>query len=389
MMAAAIEIPVEGVFEESQGVSAPNWEVEKTPSNKFDDIMEQAQRMHELRVVPDVIDNVGRGLPSDLNVGDDVIDLSSLVFASTGDVYAPGFGRARLALSAKKVIRQVTGLDSDKFFRHLPLEEIQGIWETYFSNLPANVTNQRRVIARRPLTGEDIGSNDCLIRGFVSSRYVDIPDISILEMVKEVVGPKIDNLVVDTRWHNENTVITLLDQEAEKIAQSTVKDMADEALCGLQFWTSDVGASSFKAFAYIWRLFCSNGMGSTTKGDWLFRKNHRSWTREELIGMIGNAWNNVPTQIDLFKRRATLLREITFPDGDVEGRVRDWLRHLSERRKQLVLEAFQYEPENTAYGVLQAITRAAGAVRNRLDHRQGLEKVADAFVRSMTQKMGD
>lgn len=378
-MAAAEVIPIEGVFRESPGASAPNWETRELPSSSYDQVMEQVTQLHDLRVEPAHITYKGRGLPSDGDFGDDVLDLSTLVFAGTGDVWAPGFDRARLAVEAKKSIRQITGLDSDKFFQYLPVAEIQRIWETYFEHLPQHVTNQRRVIARRPLPDEDIGGCDCLIRGFVSNRYVDIPDVLVLEKLREVIGPALDNeFVIDARFHNAYTTFTILNRESVDMLGDNPGDVA---MCGMKVWLSDVGASSVKGMAHILRRVCSNGMTTSERGDFLFRQDHKAFVLEDFVEKLRNGWRGIPEQVELYKLRVKQLSEISFTKEEAEVRVREMVRGLlSQRRVEIVVEAFKQEPINNAYGVLQAITRAAQAVGSRIDHQREFEKAADTFT---------
>ena len=112
-----------------------------------------------------------------------------------------------------------------------------------------------------------------------------------------------------------------------------------------------------------------------------FRQEHKKFDEDEFVEKLRNGWNSVAGQVELYKERIKLLSEVTFTPEEAEDKVRVMVRGLlSRRRVELVVEAFRLEPIYNAYGVLQAITRAANAVSGRIEHQREFEQAADTFA---------
>lgn len=372
---------VEEVFEVSEGLSSPNWETRELPQSNFDEAIEQAQIMYDLRVDPEPVSPKGRGLHEGDDADYDVVDLSSLLFTDTGTVFVPGFGSAQLSIDAKKTIKQITGIDTNKVFEHMPPHVIQKMWDMYFSNLPLDQTNRKRVVARRPIKGEEVGNSDCVIKGFTSERYIDIPDVQLLELIKSETS--MDNSYrVEARFNNSYTCLSIIDPNSKDMAK-----VGENISIGMRVFNSDIGHSAIKAVTYLWRLICGNGMGTSVNGELLFKQNHKKVDLSLLRKLIDYAWNEALSNVvNTFEERAEKLHNISFLPAETEEKIYDWLRgDLPRKRIEVVQKAFEAEPMYTAYGVLQAITRAGSAVRNSLRQSHEFEDTAERFIRKMTK----
>lgn len=374
-----MEIVVNGLLDSEDESTSPNWEVSPPPNQSYDQVAEQLTQLHELRIEPTPVSARARGVVTD-GLGYDVVDLSSLVFGGKDDVFAHGFGALRLTPHAKREIRKRTGLETTKFFAHQSLEHIQSAWNNYFTDVPASVHNEVRIIARRALPNEDVGLSQGYLRGFVSPKYFDIPDIQIFELLGDAIGADKNNLIFDADMGNSVSSFSVLFPEA----RSLVHKFDDTAIGGLRWLNSEIGTRCVEFLTYLFRMVCGNGLVRTENGEALFRRQHRKIEVDDLRTLINGAWQNLGAQLDQVVTQMRLLHDIVLPSAKefiLSGVLRQLTTtYLSANRLQIIAEAWDKEPIDTAYGVLQAITRTAAAVKRNRELSLSLSDLADSYV---------
>jgi hypothetical protein len=141
---------------------------------------------------------------------------------------------------------------------------------------------------------------------------------------------------------------------------------------------SGVGFASLVVSLHLTRLVCENGMTAPLGDALVLKRAHRGLEDRALGELLAARLVDLPVKLE---RSAELYRLAEHrPVDDVREAVRDILRgaHLPLRFAEPILTAWAYEPEATAFGVSQAITRMAQ--HECPEHRFELERAAGTYL---------
>lgn len=222
-----------------------------------------------------------------------------------------------------------------------------------------------------------VSGTNGLIRGAVSDKYSVLDNDMVGDTLKEILKGQEDNYQIemfhldDKRMHLRLTFLDLTKQLGV-LPDGT----PDYMRIGEDVINSEVGAASFNLLKMVWRLVCSNGL--------------RRWDRE-----------------DSFIQRHIHLRTIEFQGRVAEAMVnqlhagQEFLQRFEETQRQRIQNPFavitklskeggfsrqftdtakeSFEGDNTAYGVINAFTRAARDLPNerRLEAENFAGKLVD------------
>lgn len=371
---------------------APNWDVPKLDKlMDFDTVRETVQQLYDLRIEPKYTSLRARGITSDSDVTDDVIDLSSLQFSSAGQVQVPGQGVLEMTPWARQQLGGEIGVRWDKFFNQMEPDQIQS---AVMNHLRARNDNTlKKVIARRHT--EEKGSSSGILRAFVSPSYADIPDAMVLDRMASTVGrSRIDEMgFYAATMTDRGTFMSIVFRDAVNMLGDSGKD--EMAYYGLRLRNSEVGAYSFVGDGYLFRLICTNGMIAGFSQDrWLYRRHHH--IDEELLdALLQNMFERLIDGKDKVQQTNSLLVDTIVERPAQE--IRSFMRrqHRPKIEQDAAVKAFCDDlnidvPEDetalepsTAYHVTQGMARLSMALRGTPERQHEVELLAGAYMRSV------
>ena len=236
------------------------------------------------------------------------------------------------------------------------------------------------------LRARDYGDSG-LIRGVVSDAYSPLDNDLVIDMIKDVLvnlpDPEyeIDRFNLDEKFFHLR--ITYPNSERNlgtlpgDMDGATVDDR-DKNRVGTDFMNSEVGASSLSAAILIWRLICSNGLKGWGRGDDSFIQRHIHADRRSVFERMKNA---VEKQIYSGSEKLDKFQELK--QFEMQNPFFAIAR-LSQNAKhsQNFSEAVKdfWEGDHSAYGVVNAYTRAANHYEMSLDQRLEVENFAGKLV---------
>jgi hypothetical protein len=154
---------------------------------------------------------------------------------------------------------------------------------------------------------------------------------------------------------------------------------------GVSVRNSGVGYAAFGMFAGLLRRLCKNGMTAPIDGALLFRPAHRAFDLERLCETLAKRLEGLPGKLAYAGRVLADSRQRAITNlGEVFLAI---LRtaHLPVKRAVQIAEAYDEEPalKGTAFGVAQAVTRAAQAMAAEV--RFELQQAAGAYLRGLSR----
>lgn len=365
-----------------------DWDSPKIKLRKYDEVQERIHKLEDLRMSPEPTSAKARGLDIGSGFEDDVVDLKTLRFTSAGTVQVPGFGILEMTGWARRQLGNELGVRWDRFFgRQTDPGKIQ---KAVMDHLRARENDTPKKIVARKHSEDKAGSRG-LLRAFVGPNYEEIRDVRVMDRMKETIGKKLlDDMGFAKFVQNDiGTHLCLVHTEPVDIASTGqaarmrgqgVHRTSDDAYFGLRIRNSEVGAYSLTGDGYLLRIICTNGLIDFIEGErWLYRQ-HRRIDNEDLDTLIDNMFSRLPEQRDRVAANSATLRE--FKVTDPEAEIRNFLQANKQSRaiQDAAVEAYQQEPDPTGFGVLQAITRLAMALRRSPDRQFDIERLAGLYL---------
>ena len=378
-----------------RGSLHPEWDVPQLNKLRaYDEVRQEVEHLRDLRIRPKRTSLRARGIETESNVGDDVIDLRALQFSSAGQVQVPGQGVLDMTSWARQQLGGELGVRWDKFFAHQEPHQIQS---AVTNHLHARDTSEggtlRKVIARRHDKGEEKASSVGDLRAFVSPSYAEIPDALLLDRMEHTIGRgRLNDMgFYQTGMTDRGTFMSLVYRDAINITGKTGED--EMAYYGLRLRNSDVGAFSLVGDGYLLRLICTNGMIMAVAEDrWLYRR-HRQINEEQLGSLIDGMFEKlVDERGEIVTRNQRLLdTKVEHPAAEI----RNFLRrnHRPKVEQDAAIRGFvedagleMPEDENdlspsNAYTILQGIARLGMAIRSNVERSHGIELLAGNYMR--------
>jgi hypothetical protein len=237
---------------------------------------------------------------------------------------------------------------------------------------------------RTTLIGAGDCHNDGTLQGIVSPSFSTIEDSKVAELVfgsLSLVEPDIRLIRANITTRSTSFVIGV-GKPFVPGGQSEIGSIFG----GIHIQNSGVGYSSLAIMLHITRLICTNGMTVPLKNAEILRRRHTSGlTLDRVRQEVGVKFYDVPGQL---RQAGVVLQESReiYVDN-VEETILTILRRSNLPRKFAtpLLQTFGKTPENTAFGVAQAMTDAQTleALGIRPEERLQLENAAGNYLRSV------
>jgi len=365
----------------------------------YDTVMSRVTTLDDLRMTPEKTSSRARGLTSDEDLGLDVMSIAKLNFTSAGSVQVPGHGLLRMTPWAQRQLGNQIGVRWNKFFGDQDADRINRAVRDHLR--VREEPPVMRIVAREHVKGDNSGT-DGLLRGFVSPTYTELRDARLLDRMRTVVGrPQLkdmgftkfdlrDNGSHYTLVYSEPVELTPGRYAADNFRGFDGHERPDRDVgyVGLRLRNSEVGAYSYTADAYAMRLVCINGMMVLVEGERVMKRRHVGLTDDDKLDeIIDNTFQALPKLRETIVARNKALRALDVPDPESE------IRAFLGRKKQpktlieAVIGAYDDEPEATAYGVLQAITRTSAALHDVPDRQHEMELLAGEYMEQQSKKV--
>ena len=211
------------------------------------------------------------------------------------------------------------------------------------------------------------------IRAIVSTRYQPVANSKIIENLKGYFDHEV-TYALSTKMMKLDIKRFYSDFEIGK----------DQHSAGISVINGETSWYSFVIHSYIERLMCTNGLIGEVEQDLKFR--HVIPNLEEKIPeMLAGAYANLGRVKD--KYAITVDSVVNNPAGTFKSFNHRYQVSIEEAK--LVEEAFNKEPGNTMYNVIQAYTRAANAtclLTSDLESSFKLQKIAGNILQLVSGK---
>jgi hypothetical protein len=313
---------------------------------------------------------------SDLALPDHVLPISRMRANDDGFIEIPDIGMASLTPWSRRQLAGILGIRWDRWFSEdlvAPADRAAEI----------NLRFQRssdslKIRARRWAADEEV-KGEAVLRAFVSPTYAPIDDLHVFEALKNVLGGRMQELCfVRLDVTDESSQYAAVNREDVDLGIAK----PDHHRNGFLIANSETGSRSFTLLVWIWRLVCTNGLVAPESQ--VFRMIHRRQKSGVMQEKLARAVRLLP---EYWQRTEMTLRHarqdaVADPRASLEVMVtaHPQLRPIAES----VYDAYEEDPEPNRFGLVQAITRAAQALRpeDRLTVEEFAGRIAGRSLRS-------
>jgi hypothetical protein len=306
----------------------------------------------------------------ELALPDRVLPIACLRATDDGFIDVPDVGVTSLTRWSRRQLSGLLGIRWDRWFSEdlvVPADRAAEI------NLRFGRSSDSLKIRTRRWAADEEAKGDAVLRAFVSPTYTPIDDRCVFETLKNVLGSRIEEICfVRMDVTDESTQYAAVNREDVDFGI----EKPDHHRNGFIIANSDTGSRSLTLLCWVWRLVCSNGLVAPDSS--VFRMVHRrqrdGLMREKLAGavrLLPEYWSRNERTLRSARQDA-----VNNPYAALEGMVKahPQLRPISDS----VYKAYDQEPEPNRFGLVQAITRAAQALRP--EDRLTVEECAGRIV---------
>ena len=359
-----------------------DWEIPQIRFINCDDVIEEVHRFDDLKIIPSRITKGDRGIPRHRDdPGYECSDLKSWQWMNAGSVFIPGYGLLDLSDKAKQQLSGHFKVRWSEAFRYMPASCMCSYLREYLRYLPSEESTVVKAVARSYKENEEkeTASSNGILRGVVSPGYHSIPDSRVMDRLRRVQGSALDEMAFlqhKITEHGSHSILVY--REPVELAGPSTFGVGDAGYFGARARNSDVGTYALSLVAWLIRHFCSNGMIFGRKGETLLYRQHREIEDAELDALITEGFRAMAASKDESVASVQKLHSIKIYDPEAE--LKSFLRGQPKMLQDAAIEAYHQEEMPTAFGVLQAITRTAMAMRSDPDRQYDLEQIAGSYA---------
>lgn len=314
---------------------------------------------------------------ADRALKDVTVPTSRLRATPEGLIEVPGVGELALSDWSKNQLARLVGIRWDRWFSSAftSPEERQQELNRRLSRLGLELTVRSR---RHDRQSDSNAMGDGVLRAFLSAGYQAIDDHVLFDRLASIVG----SFATTLRFSR----IDVTDRSSHFVALGTEKfsvgqegGRPDWHYAGLVIRNSEVGYASLTMEEFLWRLVCANGLIVSIGGAQLLHRRHRGNREELLTRQLAYAFSQLPSRWNAAQHLLTDSAMIRI--DDIEAALKELAKSHVELRPHVdaVIGAYAEEPTPSRFGMVQAITRAAGGLPDP-DDRFQLERLAGRLL---------
>lgn len=314
------------------------------------------------------------------NLADAVVPLADITYTPDDTLEIPGQGTLLPTVWAKSQLARLVGLKFDRWFENAGGAIRADDMNRRFRRSTETVKlRSRRIVVDVDAEDADEGAAhaDGVLRALVSPTYTAVSDERIAdELAWALAGREEAARLVrfDVTDMTASYVVSLGDAYRKGEANAHVGELWG----GLHVRNSDVGFACLSMTLHLTRLLCLNGMVAPIPDAFLFRKAHRRLDEDALTKHLELDLDSIGER--LHRGARTLARSAERRVLEPETEFRKLLRDARLPKKLLpaLLNAYQQEPDASAFGLSQALTLAAQNMTP--ETRYELERLAGRYL---------
>jgi transcriptional regulator with XRE-family HTH domain len=292
---------------------------------------------------------------SELALPDQVLPISQLRATDDGFIDVPSVGMTSLTDWSRRQLAGRLGIRWDRWFSEdlvVPADRAAEINLRFQRS-----TDSLKIRTRRWAAGEE-AKGEAVLRALVSPTYAPIDDLNVFEVLRSVLGGRLQELCfVRLDVTDESSQYAAVNREDVDLGIAK----PDHHRNGFIIANSETGSRSLTLLVWIWRLVCTNGLIAPESS--VFRMVHRRQKDGVMQEKLARAVRLLPEYWSRAERTLRNARRdpVEDPHAALEVMVtaHPQLRPISDS----VYEAYEQDPEPNRFGLVQAITRAAQALR--------------------------
>ncbi len=301
---------------------------------------------------------------------DEIVELKALRMTTEETIAIPNCGSYGLTDWAKKQLASLLGIQWNKWFQSTTKEEQA---DEINRRLWRNSARMRLRTSRTSLTAN---GKTGVLRAIVTPAYSPISDSHLGNALKILLWP-IEQEPRILRFEITDRSVTFMMSIGKPFRPGDDKVVGD-VWGGLVVRNSDVGYASLSVTLSLVRLLCLNGMTAPIPDAVLLRRTHRGINEDELIDKLKISVSELPGKIS---RGATILtdaRHRTIQEPEVEFLRILQIAHMPQKLLPELQAAYLLEPEQTLFGISQAVTRASQKLSP--EERFELDRAAGTYL---------
>jgi len=320
----------------------------------------------------------------DLKNDDRVVEMSKLRITPALNIEIPDIGTFKMTDWSQRQLGQILGVQWGKWFdpKLVTHEQVQQELQRRFEK-----TGDTRKLRTNRFRDGAPGVEGCqgYLRAVLSPTYHPIDDERVFDRLERKFGGQIEelnfmgnHLSKKASWGNDHcNHYTLVGQpinmgaidrkhpdprvrEIYGIAEREGQLPQDDLVYpGFHMRNSEVGFTAITIDEFSFRLVCLNGMMITTGDSRLLYRQHRPIEDGVLDSQLNQVFEKVPTRWEHTRRSLNKLQEMQLDHAEAVIEERLLKLEAPKHFRELAVKAFEKEPLQNMYGVVQAITRAA------------------------------
>lgn len=308
-----------------------------------------------------------------LQNADVVMPLSRLSMTPEETIEVPGLGTQVMNDWSRKQMSSLLGLRWDRWFQNATGQERA----EEINRRLARANEEVKIRTTRAVEGDE--DADGTLRALVTPGYTPIEDSQVGKLVIAAmrhVDGEMQIIRADVTDMTTSFVVAI-----GKPYQVGGPGEVGDVWGGVMVRNSGVGFASLLMVAHLVRLACRNGMVCPLPDAVLLRRRHRGLEDRKLRYELADKLGELPGMLSQAGDRLRLSAERRI--HDVPNAVMSLLQtaKMPLRLHEPIMQAWEREPQPTAFGISQAITLAAQ--RFSPEERLELEDAAGDYLRQL------
>ncbi|MCC6523792.1 MAG: DUF932 domain-containing protein [Polyangiaceae bacterium] len=292
----------------------------------------------------------------------------------TGDILVPEFGRAAMTDWSRRQVANLVGLKWDRWF-----EGADSATRATEMNARFARADDRVKLRTRRVIDSDTGPTTEL-RALVSPGYVPVSDAELAWGIADALE-RHDPEATLIRHAATDRSLSFVVKVGRAFVPGRTETEVGECWGSLFVMNSGVGYCSVRILSYLVRLLCKNGMTAPLKDPVLLRSAHRGNVQSKIAKGVTESLPRLAEDLHVAYRR--LAASLAVRVGSAGEAIADFLRlaKLPLKLAPRIVEAYQAEPNPSAFGIAQAVTRAAQSLSP--EERFLLERAAGQYLSNL------
>jgi len=305
---------------------------------------------------------------------DEIVELKELRMTTEETIAIPNCGAFALTDWAKRQLASLLGIQWNKWFQSATKEEQA---DEINRRLWRNGARMRLRTSRTSLTPN---GKTGVLRAIVTPSYSPISDSHLGNALKILLWP-LEQEPRILRCDITDRSVTYMMSIGKPFRPGDDKVVGD-VWGGLIVRNSDVGYASLSIALSLVRLLCLNGMTAPIPDAVLMRRTHRGITEEGLLDKLKDSAAELPGRISRGANVLADARQMTIQDPESELLRILQIAHMPRKLLPELQAAYALEPEQTPFGISQAVTRASQKLSP--EERFELDRAAGTYLQTVS-----